>query len=113
MRSGDHVGKEQSPECKLCRAALSRASDEWRPSAHHLLLMPRICRAFERIPLGAGETKHVHFTLDARDLSEVNEKGDRIVAEGAYRISVGGSQPGTAPLAEAEFRIAGMQRLPE
>ena len=73
----------------------------------------RALRAFERIPLGAGETKHVHFTLDARDLSEVNEKGDRIVAEGAYRISVGGSQPGTTPLAEAEFRIAGSQRLPE
>jgi beta-glucosidase len=66
------------------------------------------------VPLGAGETKHVHFTLDARDLSEVNEKGDRIVAEGAYRISVGAGQPGTvAPSAEAEFRIAGMQRLPE
>jgi beta-glucosidase len=74
----------------------------------------RALRAFERIPLGSGETKHVHFTLDARDLSEVNEKGDRIVAEGAYRISVGGSQPGNgAPLAEAEFRIAGIQRLPE
>ena len=73
----------------------------------------RALRGFMRMPLGAGETKHVHFTLDARDLSEVNEKGNRIVAEGAYRITVGGSQPGTAPLAEAEFRIAGMQRLPE
>ena len=74
----------------------------------------RALRGFTRMLFGAGETKHVHFTLDARDLSEVNEKGDRIVAEGAYRISVGGSQPGTgAPLAEAEFRIAGMQRLPE
>jgi beta-glucosidase len=74
----------------------------------------RALRGLTRIPLGAGETKHVHFTLDARDLSEVNEKGDRIVAEGAYRICVGGSQPGkVAPLAEAEFRIAGVQRLPE
>jgi beta-glucosidase len=74
----------------------------------------RALRGFERVPLGAGETKHVHFTLDARDLSEVNEKGDRIVAEGAYHISVGGSQPGTAaPWAEAEFRITGAQKLPE
>jgi beta-glucosidase len=74
----------------------------------------RALRGFERVPLGAGETKHVHFTLDARDLSEVDEKGDRIVADGAYRISVGGSQPGTAaPLAEAEFRITGAQKLPE
>ena len=74
----------------------------------------RALRGFTRMPLGAGETKHVHFTLDARDLSEVNEKGDRIVAEGAYHISVGGSQPGTgAPLAEAELRIKGIQKLPE
>ena len=74
----------------------------------------RALRGFTRMPLGAGETKRVRFTLDARDLSEVDEKGDRIVAAGTYRISVGGSQPGTvAPLAEAEFRIAGMQELPE
>jgi len=74
----------------------------------------RALRGFTRMPLGAGETKHVHFTLDARDLSEVNEKGDRIVAEGEYHIGVGGSQPGTgAPLAEAELRIEGIQKLPE
>ena len=74
----------------------------------------RALRGFVRMPLSAGETKHVHFILDARDLSEVNEKGDRIVAEGAYRVSVGGSQPGTvAPMAEAEFRITGIQRLPD
>jgi beta-glucosidase len=74
----------------------------------------RALRGFTRIHVGAGETKHVHFTLDARDLSEVNEKGDRIVAEGAYRISVGGSQPGiAAPVAETEFSIAGIQKLSE
>jgi len=71
-------------------------------------------RGFTRMRLDAGETKHVLFTLDARDLSEVNEKGDRIVANGAYRISVGGGQPGSvAPQAEAAFRINGEQRLPE
>ena len=71
-------------------------------------------RGFTRISLGAGETEHVHFTLDARDLSEVDENGDRIVADGAYRISVGGGQPGTvAPQAKAKFRIKGNQRLPE
>ena len=71
-------------------------------------------RGFTRVPLGPGETKHLHFTLDARDLSEVNEKGDRIVADGLYHISVGGGQPGTgAPIAEGDFRINGNQRLPE
>ena len=54
------------------------------------------------------------FTLDARDLSPVNTNGDRVVAAGPYRISVGGGQPGTAaPQAEAEFAISGEQRLPE
>ena len=71
-------------------------------------------RGFTRMELGAGETRHILFTLDARDLSEVNEKGDRIVANGAYRISVGGGQPGSAaPQAETAFRINGDQRLPE
>jgi beta-glucosidase len=71
-------------------------------------------RGFTRMGLAAGETRHIHFTLDARDLSEVNEKGDRIVANGDYRISVGGGQPGSAaPQAETAFRINGDQRLPE
>jgi beta-glucosidase len=71
-------------------------------------------RGFTRLGLGAGETKHVVFTLHARDLSEVNEKGDRIVANGDYRVSVGGGQPLTvAPQAEVAFRINGDQRLPD
>jgi beta-glucosidase len=72
-------------------------------------------RGFTRMSFSAGETRHVLFTLDARDLSEVNEKGDRIVAKGDYRVSVGGGQPLTsaAPQAEAAFRIDGDQKLPE
>jgi beta-glucosidase len=74
----------------------------------------RALRGFMRVSLAAGETKHVQFTLDARGLSEVNEKGDRVVAKGPYRISVGGGQPGTgAPVAEAEFKVKGEQKLPE
>jgi beta-glucosidase len=71
-------------------------------------------RGFRRIHIGAGGTQHVHFLLDARDLSEVNEKGDRIVAGGAYRVIVGGGQPGTAaPQAEAGFKIKGKRPLPD
>jgi beta-glucosidase len=74
----------------------------------------RALRGFARLHLGKGETKHVQFTLGARDLSEVNEKGDRIVAEGDYRISVGGGQPETsASKAESEFKVEGNQMLPE
>jgi beta-glucosidase len=74
----------------------------------------RALRGFTRVPVGAGETQHVSFTLEARDLSLVNESGDRIVAAGAYSISVGGGQPGTgAPAADAPFSIRGEQKLPE
>jgi beta-glucosidase len=74
----------------------------------------RALRGFARTHLAAGETKHVHLTLNARDLSEVNEKGDRVVTEGIYRLSVGGGQPGTGvPQVETEFKIADHQTLPE
>jgi beta-glucosidase len=74
----------------------------------------RALRGFTRMHLGAGETQHVHFTLDARDLSEVNQQGDRVIANGVHRITVGGGQPGTnASQVEAEFRIEGNQRLPD
>ena len=71
-------------------------------------------RGMTRVSIGAGETKRVHFNLEARDLSEVNSQGDRIVAAGAYRVYIGGGQPGTsAPGAEAEFNINHEERLPE
>jgi beta-glucosidase len=71
-------------------------------------------RGFTRIHLAAGETQRVHFALDPRDLSEVDEKGNRIVAGGSYRVSVGGGQPGTpAPQTDAEFQIKGNRKLPE
>lgn len=74
----------------------------------------RALRAFTRVHLGAGETQHVALPLEARDLSQVNEAGDRIVAAGDYSVSVGGGQPGTgAPSATASFSIRGEQRLPE
>ncbi len=74
----------------------------------------RALRGFTRLRLGPGETKHVHFSLDARDLSEVNEKGDRVVVEGVFSLSIGGGQPGTdAARAEASFSIHGEQKLPE
>jgi beta-glucosidase len=74
----------------------------------------RALRGFTRVSLSAGATQHVRFTLDARDLSEVDEKGDRIVAKGVHHISIGGGQPGTgAPQVEAEFMINGNQKLPD
>jgi beta-glucosidase len=74
----------------------------------------RALRAFARVPVAAGQTQHVRFTLQPRDLSMVNEAGDRLVAAGAYSVSVGGGQPGTkARTVSAPFTIEGEQKLPE
>jgi beta-glucosidase len=74
----------------------------------------RALRAFTRMQLAAGETKHVQFTLGARDLSQVTDKGDHVIAEGSYQIYLGGGQPGTSrPGTEAAFRIQGQRKLPE
>ena len=74
----------------------------------------RALRAFTRIPLAAGETKHIQLILNPRDLSEVNERGDHVIAEGSYRIYVGGGQPGTsAPGMAAGFRMNGHRKLPD
>ena len=73
----------------------------------------RALRAFTRVHVTAGGIQHLHFTLSPRDLSTVSESGDRGIAAGEYRISVGGGQPGSAPVAESSFTIRGEQRLPE
>jgi len=74
----------------------------------------RALRGFTRVHLKAGEQKHVKLTLSSRDLSYVNEAGDRLVSTGDYLITVGGGQPGTAaPHAESHLMIQGQQKLPE
>jgi beta-glucosidase len=74
----------------------------------------RALRGFNRVSLKAGEQKHVKVTLSPRDLSYVNEAGDRFVSAGDYLITVGGGQPGTgAPHAETHLTIQGEQKLPE
>jgi len=74
----------------------------------------RALRGFTRVHVPAGKTQHVHVKLDPRDLSFVNEAGDRLVASGKYRVSVGGGQPGTsAPVVEVPLEIRGEFKLPE
>lgn len=68
---------------------------------------------FARVTLKPGETREVHFDLDARLLSDVDRLGKRAVMPGAYRLFVGGGQPGTdAPGDEATFSIEGEMALP-
>src|SRR5579872_3112507 len=74
----------------------------------------RALRGFTRVHLGAGEQKHVKLALGPRDLSYVNEAGDRLVGAGDYVITVGGGQPGTtAAHADTHLAIQGEQKLPE
>jgi beta-glucosidase len=74
----------------------------------------RALRAFKRVHVEAGQSIHVQFTLQPRDLSYVNEAGDRLVGTGDYVITVGGGQPGTkAATADAHLSIRGEQKLPE
>jgi beta-glucosidase len=74
----------------------------------------RALRGFTRVHLEAGEQKHLTFTLQSRDLSHVDDWGDRLVGQGSYVVTVGGGQPGTnAPKAEAHFTVRGEAVLPE
>ncbi len=70
-------------------------------------------RGFTRVHLPAGSTGRVHFSLDPRDLSVVNESGARVIVPGAYRLTVGGGQPGSAPQTETTFTIEGESKLPD
>jgi beta-glucosidase len=74
----------------------------------------RELRGFERISLAPSETKRVTFKLNARDLSLIEESGQRVLEPGRFRLYVGGSQPdarsvalvGQAPL-EVDIEVVG------
>ncbi|GAA0529175.1 beta-glucosidase [Rhizomicrobium palustre] len=71
--------------------------------------MPRVAmRGLARVSLAPGETKSVHFDLSPRDLSSVTPEGVIKVQPGAYKLSVGGGQPGaTKAIATVPFAIEG------
>ena len=69
---------------------------------------------FQRVHLGAGESKAVPLELSARSLSSVDAQGERSVLAGSYSLSVGGAQPGeTAAKSEATFSVTGSAKLPK
>jgi beta-glucosidase len=74
----------------------------------------RALRGFTRVRVPAGTTQHVSLELQSRDLSFVNDAGDRMVASGTYEVAVGGGQPGkNVPGAQTSFSVHGDQKLPE
>jgi len=73
----------------------------------------RSLRTFERLHLAPGETRHVTFRLDPRDLSQVTEAGEHQIMAGGYSVFVGGSQPAEGvPGVKADFQIKGSVTLP-
>jgi len=73
----------------------------------------RALKGFERVHLAPGETRHVVFKLDPRDLSQVTEGGEHQIMPGSYSVFVGGSQPAEGvPGVKASFQIKGSVTLP-
>jgi len=56
---------------------------------------------FRRVHLEAGQSRRVSFTLTPAQLGVVQEDGRRVLEPGAFRISVGGKQPGFSGMADA------------
>ncbi|MGA8042369.1 MAG: glycoside hydrolase family 3 C-terminal domain-containing protein [Terracidiphilus sp.] len=112
-----HAGEPMTAEVTVTNTG-DRAGDE---VAQLYLSFPgttgapmRALRAFERVHLQPGASKKVSFYLKPRDISMVNDKGDPIIAEGQYTVSVGGGQPNTgAPTVTGNFSVAGSVTLPE
>ena len=73
----------------------------------------RALKGFERIHLAPGETRHVAFTLNPRDLSLVTEGGEHRIIAGNYTVFVGPRQPGGgAQGLETNLQITGQLKLP-
>ena len=53
----------------------------------------RELKGFERIHLKANETKVVTFKLSPRDFSMINNKDERVIEPGTFKIYAGGGQP--------------------
>lgn len=71
-------------------------------------------RGFERVHLAPGESRALAFTVTPKDLSLIDERGQRLLEPGYFRVTVGGSQPdprsvklmGSAPVS-VEFEVVG------
>jgi beta-glucosidase len=61
----------------------------------------RSLQGFRRIALDPGERRRITFTLEPRQLSIIDNDGERVVEPGLFEISVGGKQPGFGGVADA------------
>ena len=70
---------------------------------------------FQRVHLAPKASTVVHFNLDPRDLSEVDDSGQRAVRAGDYQIYIGGGQPGAKESngVSENLTITGSSTLPK
>ncbi|HEY9105944.1 MAG TPA: glycoside hydrolase family 3 C-terminal domain-containing protein [Roseateles sp.] len=74
--------------------------------------------AFQRVVLGAGETRRIRFDVDARAMSVVQADGRRVVEAGPVSLWVGGGQPVAAvtgvraPGQMVKMQVTGRAMLP-
>jgi beta-glucosidase len=113
------AGEPLTADVKITNAG-SSAGDE----VAQLYLIPpsgsgyplRSLEGFLRVHLAPHATQILHFKLDARQLSEVDDSGQRAVRAGDYQIFVGGTSPGANSNAggvSTELAITGSKDLPE
>ena len=63
---------------------------------------------FQRVHIGAGESKEVAITIDPRSLSAVDDKGNRSILAGKYLLTIGAAQPQeTQSKSETAFTVTG------
>jgi len=62
---------------------------------------------FDRVALKPGQSRTVSFALDPRSMSSVARDGTRTIQPGAYRLYVGGGQPGDGEGQWTDLTITG------
>jgi beta-glucosidase len=72
-----------------------------------------VLRGMARLHLAPGASQTVSFLLTPRDLSAVDEQGNRAVQPGEYSVMIGGAQPSAAEHATGSFAVTGSESIPE
>jgi beta-glucosidase len=65
----------------------------------------RTLAGFARVSLMPGQKKKLSFTLSARQLSVIDDRGKRVIEPGEFLVSVGGKQPGFTGRADAATTV--------
>ncbi len=61
----------------------------------------RSLAGFDRIALKPGEKRKVSFNISPRQMSVIDNDGNRMIEPGEFEVSVGGKQPGSSGNADA------------